>query len=116
LGDCVLHCWGRIPFRNVRQPHLFSDSRRRKLPFPLAELLGHHGVYFAPLMFHVRLGSLTDITCAGQGCPLFSWNQTLRNRLNVCCDFERVFKCAVHQTVVSVTTDPGHDASDMDHL
>ena len=27
----------------------------------------------------------------------------------------RHLKCDIHQTVVSVTTDPGHDASDMDH-
>jgi hypothetical protein len=36
--------------RNVRQQHLFSNSRRRELPFPLADLLGHDGVYFALLM------------------------------------------------------------------
>jgi hypothetical protein len=27
----------------------------------------------------------------------------------------RHLKCDIHQTVVSVMTDPGHDASDMDH-
>ena len=34
----------------------------------------------APDRADVRHGSLTDITCAGQGCPLFSWNQSLARR------------------------------------
>jgi len=50
LGDCILHCWGSITLRNVRQHYLSSNPRRRELPFPLADLLGHHGGYVTRLM------------------------------------------------------------------
>jgi hypothetical protein len=75
LGDRVLHCWGSIPFRNVRQPHLFSDSRRRKLPFPLPDLLGHHGVYFALLM-SCPLWVISGHWSVDEGCPFQSQERT----------------------------------------
>ena len=71
-------------------------KRRRELPFPLADLLGHHGVYFALLMSeneeiesNVRYGSKADHCsdiplrpiCANSGRSLTSktWNGLLRS-------------------------------------
>ena len=56
LGNRVLHCWGSVTLRNISQHSLSSNHCGRELSRPLANLLGHHGVYFALLILENKVG------------------------------------------------------------